>query len=161
MSDREDEFDDEFLPDEHELRKKIKKLTKELKEEEITNRKKQRNDEVIYNARLENQKLWYEDQISTLRDQIQTMIEKNWELNDACKVFAKGIENLKKEGVIMTATETWNRKGVNGSLEVRIAQLASIGRTNISVIPHRVDHHGYTVEAIIVSQYIEKYKKSV
>lgn len=160
MSDKFDDFDDEFLPDELELKRQVAKLKRELKKAVKDGEKRLKVADKIHKARTTNRQLLHDQEIAALRDQIRMLIEKNLELGDACKVFAKGIENLKKEGITVIATELWTRKGAQ-NLEVRVAQLASIGRTNISVVTNRVDHHGYTIEALIISQYIDKYKKPI
>jgi hypothetical protein len=160
MSDKQDDFDDEFLPDEQELRKNLQKLNREIKRLKTEFEKDLMTAEKINKARLENQEMWYENQLSSLREQIKMILEKNMELGEACKVFAKGVENLKKDGIVTTRTTTWERKGAQG-LDITISRLVLDGKRIKTIFPTRVDHHGYTIEAMIVTEHIEKYKKSM
>jgi predicted RNase H-like nuclease (RuvC/YqgF family) len=166
-----------FLEDEHQLKKDISKLNRTISKLKVDHKRELKaaakdlkattelyEDELerqraLEDLHLEYQAKEYEKTISALRDQLREMLEKNWELKESSNLFLKGLEQLKKEGIRVTQTISWSRKGVHGSLEARIAQISMDGKRIINITPMRVNPQGETVEALIIAEYFDRNKK--
>ena len=150
--------DEELFPDEHELKKKIQKLNNQLRKVEKEHQTELKRQEKLSKRVIENLIEEHNNSISTLREQLRELLEKNLDLSEACKVFAKGIENLKKDGITVTLSHRWSRKGVEGTIEKRISQLAMDKKRIVAILPMIVSPRGETLEAVIVTEHFEKYK---
>jgi len=126
--------EDEFLKTEQELRREIKRL-----ERLATKTEK-----------------WHISEIAGLRAQIRDLLEKNMELSETCNLFAKGLENLKRE-YIVTEIHHWTRKGSRG-LKERLLDFIAEGKRIKTVTPVYTDPQGHMVEAIIVTEHRTKIK---
>lgn len=149
---------DELFPDEHELKKENTKLKRQLskfRDEQIkdTNKLIKQHEKA-----LRNMDEFYQQQLEDLREKNRELFEKNLELHETSKIFVKGLEHLKQDGVRVTECHEWSRKGVYGSLKTRIDQL-SISKKVISVCPTTVSSQGDIVGAIIVTEYIDRHKR--
>lgn len=165
-----DEFNDlpsdELFPDEHELKKKINKLNNEInklnkKLESFRDQEKKDIEKINkqYERALLNMAEFYNQQSDLLKEQIRELFEKNYELHETSKIFVKGLEHLKKDGIRVTQSIPWSRKGVYGTLQERISQITLDGKRIMSICATKVDSYGYTVEAIIVVEYYDKGRK--
>jgi len=159
-----DEFEDlppdELFPDEHELKKENTKLKRQLtkfRDEHSSEVKKLLKQ---HERALRNMDEFYQEQLEDLRGKNRELFEKNLELYETSKIFVKGLEHLKRDGVRIAITHPWKKKGIHGSLESRIDQLRMDGRRVISICPLRVDNFGETVEALILTEHIDKHKKN-
>lgn len=150
---------DELFPDEHELKKEIKRLNRQLtkfREEQA----KDINKLIKQHERaLINTSVLHESQLEHLREQIRELFEKNHELHETSKLFLKGLEHLKQEGIKITTTHHWNRKGVHGSLAERVKQL-TLDKRIVSICPLHVSPQGDVLEALIVTEHIDKMRKA-
>lgn len=142
INDNYDLLPEDFLPDVTELKKSVNSLKRELK----------KKDE------------WHEKEIVELRSQIRDLLTKNFELTEANNIFAKGLQVLKREEKIISEVHTWNMYGKQ-TLAVRIEQLTAhptFGydpkRRVVSVTPTKISSHGDVVEALIITEHIEKRK---
>ena len=149
---------DELFTDESDLKRKIVKLERQLvkfrdEQSKDTKRLVKQQEKALLNT-VE----FYEGQIDALREQNRELFEKNLELHETSKLFLKGLEHLKNDGVRVMLTHNWSRKGIHGSLENRINTLVLSGKRIISVCPTRVDSHGYTDEALIITEHTDKRK---
>ena len=154
--------DDSLFPDEHELKKKIHKLQNELnkankKLESFRDEQAKDIKKLVkqHDKALENTSSFYNEQLEDLREQNRILFERYHEVHEMSKIFVKGLENLKKEGIRVTESISWKRKGVHGSLEKRISEI-SINKRVISITAVHVDSHGFTDEALIVVEYYRK-----
>lgn len=152
-----DEFDElpELFPDEHELKKEIVKLNRKLKQFREEHEKDIRKLIKQHDRALENVDIVHKNQLDYLMEQNRELLEKNIELKETSNIFVKGLEHLKKDGIRVTESISWKRKGVHGSLESRISQI-SINKRVISITPVHVDSHGFTDEALIIVEYYKK-----
>lgn len=160
-----DEFEelpsDDLFPDEHELKKENIKLKRQLgkfRDEQITDTKKLIKQ---HEKALRNMDEFYQEQLEDLRGKNRELFEKNLELHETSKIFVKGLEHLRKDGITVTHTETWSRKGVHGSLHARIAQLIMDGKKIVSLCPLTISSQGDTMQAVIVTEHFDKHKRSI
>lgn len=156
-----DDFDelpsDELFPDENELKKEITKLNRKLKQFREEHEKDIKKLIKQHDRALENADIVHKNQIDYLFEQNRELLEKNMELKEISNIFVKGLGHLKKDGIKKIEPISWKRKGVHGSLEKRIKDLAIDGKTIISVVSTHTDSHGFTDEAlIIVEHYIKE-----
>lgn len=152
---------DDLFPDEHELKKENTKLKRQL----IKFRDEQRKDTQKL-IKQQEKALWqmdefYQQQLDDVREKNRELFEKNLELHETSKIFVKGLEHLKTDGIRVTFPHVWSRKGVHGSLAERIKQLTMDGKRIVSICPLKVTSQGDTVEAIIVTEHFDRHKKSV
>jgi len=150
---------DELFPDEHELKKENTKLKRQLnkfREEQAADTKKLIKQ---HERALLNTVEFYNEELEKLRDQVRELFERNLELHETSKIFVKGLEHLKRDGIRVTQTHFWSRKGVHGSLEHRINQLSLDNKRVIFACATKVDHHGEIIEAVIATEHFDKHKK--
>jgi hypothetical protein len=160
-----DEFEelpsDDLFPDEHELKKENIKLKRQL----VKFRDEQSKDtsKLIKQQEkaLRNMDEFYQQQLEDLREKNRELFEKNLELHETSKIFVKGLEHLKRDGILVTQTHHWTRRGVNGSLKERINQLVLDGKRIVSSCPTCISPQGDVVEAIIITEHLDKHKKYV
>lgn len=159
----EDEFEelpsDDLFPDEHELKKENTKLKRQLakfRDEQAADLRKLIKQ---HERALRNMDEFYQQQLEEQREKNRELFEKNIELHETSKIFVKGLEHLKRDGIRVTSHYTWNKKGVHGSLEARIDQLKIDGKRVISLCPIKVDSFGETVAAMIITEHFDKHKK--
>ena len=160
-----DEFEelpsDELFPDEHELKKENTKLKRQLakfRDEHTTDTKKLIKQQ---EKALRNMDEFYQEQLEELRNKNRELFEKNLELHETSKIFVKGLEHLKKDGIRVTQTHIWTRRGVHGSLKHRIDQLVTDGERIVSLCPLYTSPQGDTMEAVIVTEHFDRHKKPV
>lgn len=149
---------DELFPDEQELKKKIVKLERQLvkfRDEQAADTKKLMK---FQERALLNTSALYENQLEHLREQIRALLEKNLELSETSKIFVKGLQHLKQDGILVTQSITWERKGVHGTIDTVIARLAINGARIVAICPMQVTHQGETIKALIVVEHMEKKK---
>lgn len=152
---------DEMFPDEQQLKKEIAKLNRQLskfRDEQVrdTNKLLKQQEKA-----LRNMDEFYQQQLEDLREKNRELFEKNLELHETSKIFVKGLEHLKRDGIRVTSHYNWSKKGVHGSLETRIDQLKLEGKRVISVCPLRVDSYGETIIALIITEHFDKHKKPI
>lgn len=162
-----DLFDDEkreeaLFPDEQALKKENKKLLRQLNA--LREEQKKYIDKLLkqHEKALKNMDELYQSQLENSREMNRELIEKNIELKETSKIFVKGLEHLKQDGIKVKQNHHWGRKGVEGSLENRIDQLTKVtNKTLVAVCPLRVDSHGYVIEALIITEHFEKIKSHI
>jgi hypothetical protein len=150
-----------IFTDDNELKKEIIKLKRELKKQAELHEKEIKRLNKMNERVLINNEEWHVRNILSLREEIRELFEKNLELHETSKIFVKGLEHLKKDGIRVTQSHIWSRKGVHGSLEARVAQLAMDGKRVMSVCPMQVSHQGETMTALIVTEHFDKNKRSI
>lgn len=132
-----DELSDEPLfESEAELKREIKRLERQIKKEQK----------------------WHDAEIDALRGQIRELLTKNMELNETNHLFAKGLDALKRDTLIITTPHHWIRRGVEGSLKNRITQLVMDGKRIVSTCPINISPQGDVMEVIIVTEHIDRTK---
>lgn len=158
----EDLFDngseDIFLPDEQELKRKVAKLERKIIRMSEEHRRDMKKLEKFHQFQLANQEKVHQLHSASLGEQIRELLEKNWELKETSNIFVKGLQHLKQDGIRVTTPHIWDRRGMHGSLENRIKQLAMDGKRIVSICPLRVTHQGDTIEAIIVTEHFKREK---
>lgn len=161
-----DEFDwdaheeQPLFTSEDELKKKVTKLERELKKHDEANQKTLRAQAKLGERALLNTVSFYESELQTLREQIRQLFEKNLELHETSKIFVKGLEHLKKDGITVTLTHHWTRRGTKGMKE-RITELVLDGKKIVALMPLSINPQGDTIEGIIVTEHTDRAKKPI
>lgn len=130
--------EEEFLKTEQELRREIGRLNRLARKTEK----------------------WHEQEVASLRAQIRDLLTKNMELSETCNLFAKGLDRLKQDTVIVTIAHHWTRRGAKG-LKERIAEFALDGKRIVSICPTNISPQGDTMEAVIVTEHTDRLKKPI
>jgi len=126
--------EDEMFTSEAELKREIKRLERQIKKEQK----------------------YHDLELDSFRGQIRDLLAKNMELTETLNIFAKGLENLKKE-YILTETHYYSRRGVM-DLTRRIEELVKHDKRIVAIVPMHQDAHGYTTEALIITEHTTKVK---
>lgn len=127
--------DEPLFESEAELKKQVKILERQIKKEQR----------------------WHDAEIASLREQIRDLITKNMDLTEANKIFAKGLEYLKREQYTVTETHMWFSGGK--TMKERIIEITGdLQKRVVAITPLRISPQGHLLEAIIVTEYISKTK---
>ena len=108
----------------------------------------------------------HELDISYLRDQIQQLLAKNFDLTEANNIFARGLEQLKQENRIITQSHLHHVIDAEG-IKKKIEELTApptfgpdLKRRIVSMIVLEANSRNQATKVLIVTEHIEKPKRT-
>lgn len=106
----------------------------------------------------------HEREIFALREQIQDLLKKNWELQDANNIFARGLEQLKQDQRIITESHTHHVIDTDG-IKKKISELTmpkfgpDLKREIVAMITLKANNRNEATEILIVTKHIDRTKR--